>query len=201
MASAHGSAKDTWQRVDAFVRRFEEAWQNGGQPAIDDFLPKNGPERLAVLVELVHVDLERRLRAGESVRAEDYRQRYPELATFANPTLIQESPQQKPVNASLAKPPQQIGRYRVEKILGEGGFGVVYLAHDDQLSRPVAIKVPHPKLVAGPKEAEVYLTEARTVANLDHPNIVPVHDVGSTEDYPCFIVSKVIEGSTLVSVN
>src|SRR5271165_6129522 len=78
-----------------------------------------------------------------------------------------------------AKPPQRIGRYRIEKVLGKGGFGLVYLAHDDQLQRLVAIKVPHRKLVDRPEDAEAYLTEARTVANLDHPNIVPVHDVGS----------------------
>src|ERR1700674_5218097 len=93
--------------------------------------------------------------------------------------------------------PQCIGRYRVEKILGQGGFGIVFLAHDDQLQRLVAIKVPHRHRVSTAEDAEAYLTEARTVANLDHPNIVPVHDVGSTEDCPCFIVSKFIEGSTL----
>jgi len=91
----------------------------------------------------------------------------------------------------------EIGRYRVEKILGEGAFGRVYLAHDDQLHRPVAIKVPHRQLVARSGHAEAYLAEARVVANLDHPNIVPVYDVGSSEDCPCFIVSKFIEGSTL----
>src|ERR1700684_3650840 len=93
--------------------------------------------------------------------------------------------------------PQRIGRYRVERILGEGGFGRVYLAHDEQLQRLVAIKVPHRKLVDRPEAAEAYLTEARTVANLDHPNIVPVHDVGSTDEFPCYVVSKYIEGSTL----
>src|SRR5262249_27624213 len=82
---------------------------------------------------------------------------------------------------------------------GEGGFGLVYLAHDDQLQRPVAIKVPHRHLVSDPKDAEPYLSEARTVASLDHPNIVPVYDVGSTEEWPCFVVSKFIEGSTLTS--
>ena len=79
--------------------------------------------------------------------------------------------------------PKQIGRYRVEKMLGKGGFGLVYLAHDDQLQRLVAIKVPHAKLVAQTTDAEAYLTEARTVAGLDHPHIVPVFDVGST---PCW---------------
>src|SRR5712691_6350384 len=90
-----------------------------------------------------------------------------------------------------------IGRYRVERLLGQGGFGQVYLAHDEKLNRPVAIKVPHRKLVARPEDAEAYLTEAQNVANLDHPHIVPVHDVGSTADCPCFIVSKFIAGSTL----
>jgi len=93
--------------------------------------------------------------------------------------------------------PQRIGRYRVERILGQGGFGIVYLAHDGQLQRLVAIKVPHRRLVDRPETAEAYLTEARTVANLDHPNIVPVYDVGSTEDCPFFIVSKYIDGSNL----
>src|SRR5215469_12122233 len=81
--------------------------------------------------------------------------------------------------------PQHVGRYRVERILGQGGFCLVYLAHDDQLQRPVAVKVPHRRLVSGLEDAQAYLTEARTVANLDHPNIVPVHDVGSTDHFPC----------------
>jgi serine/threonine protein kinase len=93
--------------------------------------------------------------------------------------------------------PQHIGRYRVERLLGEGGFGRVYLAHDDQLDRPVAVKVPHRRLVSRPEDAEAYLAEARTVAALDHPHIVPVFDVGGTADHPCFFVSKYIEGRTL----
>src|SRR5271169_3879206 len=98
-----------------------------------------------------------------------------------------------------AQLPERIGRYRIERVLGKGGFGLVYLAQDDQLSRPVAIKVPHRKLVDRPEAAEAYLIEARTVANLDHPNIVPVHDVGSTDEFPCFIVSKYIDGADLAT--
>ena len=93
--------------------------------------------------------------------------------------------------------PQHIGRYRIEHVLGKGGFGLVYLAHDEQLQRLVAIKVPHRKLVDRPEAAEAYMTEARTVANLDHTNIVPVFDVGSTENCPCYIVSKYIDGTDL----
>ncbi len=93
--------------------------------------------------------------------------------------------------------PTRIGRYRIEKVLGEGGFGKVYLANDEQLQRLVAIKVPHAKLVARMVDAEAYLTEARVVASLDHPQIVPVYDVGSLPEYPCFVVSKYIDGVDL----
>src|SRR5262249_51987756 len=95
--------------------------------------------------------------------------------------------------------PERISRYVVMRVLGKGGFGVVYLAQDEQLRRLVAIKVPHRRLVARPEDAVPYLAEARTVAELDHPNIVPVFDVGSTDEHSCFIVSKHIEGCTLAT--
>ena len=93
--------------------------------------------------------------------------------------------------------PDRIGRYRIERELGKGGFGLVYLAHDDQLERLVAIKVPHRKLVEKAGVADIYLTEARTVAKLDHPHIVPVYDVGQTEQFPCYVVSKFVDGCDL----
>ena len=91
----------------------------------------------------------------------------------------------------------RIGRYRIERELGKGGYGLVYLAWDEQLERQVAIKVPHSKLVEDTRAADSYLTEARTVARLDHPHIVPVYDVGQTEQFPCYVVSKFVDGCDL----
>jgi serine/threonine protein kinase len=85
----------------------------------------------------------------------------------------------------------------MDRLLGEGGFGRVYLGHDDQLARSVAIKVPHRRRVSGPEDVASYLAEARALASLDHPHIVPVHDVGHTPDGLCFVVSKFIDGSDL----
>jgi serine/threonine protein kinase/formylglycine-generating enzyme required for sulfatase activity len=96
--------------------------------------------------------------------------------------------------------PERIGRFRIEKVLGEGGFGRVYLAHDDQLDRRVAIKVPRRERLSGANDAEAYLAEARVVASLDHPNIVPVFDVGTTSDGLCYVVSKLIEGTDLAEL-
>jgi serine/threonine protein kinase len=93
--------------------------------------------------------------------------------------------------------PTKIGRYTILRSLGKGGFGEVFLAFDDDLDRPVAIKVPRPERIAQLEDIEAYLNEARIVASLDHPHIVPVYDVGRTDDGLCFVVSKFIEGSDL----
>jgi Protein kinase domain len=93
--------------------------------------------------------------------------------------------------------PERIGRYTVEGILGEGHFGVVYRARDEELRRIVAIKVPKRELIATEADVEAYLAEARIVAGLDHPAIVPVYDVGRGADGLCYVVSKYIPGSNL----
>ena len=102
-----------------------------------------------------------------------------------------------PRNPSHFSHPTKIGRYTILGRLGKGGFGEVFLAFDDDLDRPVAIKVPRPERVSRPEDIEAYLNEARIVASLDHPHIVPVYDVGRTDDGLCFVVSKFIEGSDL----
>ncbi len=93
---------------------------------------------------------------------------------------------------------QRIGRYRILRVLGEGAFGRVMLAFDEELERQVAIKVPKPERFQSAEDAELYLAEARTVARLDHPHIVPVYDdMGRSEDDSVYVVSKFIEGSDL----
>jgi tRNA A-37 threonylcarbamoyl transferase component Bud32 len=93
--------------------------------------------------------------------------------------------------------PKRIGRYITDGILGEGHFGVVYRARDEELRRIVAIKVPKRERIATEADVEAYLAEARTVAGLDHPAIVPVYDVGRGADGLCYVVSKYIPGSNL----
>ncbi|MEX0613687.1 MAG: protein kinase [Pirellulales bacterium] len=98
---------------------------------------------------------------------------------------------------SAVQRPLWISRYSVERLLGAGGFGKVYLAHDTQLNRRVAIKVPHKQMICRPEDVQIILDEARNVASLDHAHIVPVYDVGSTEHVPCYVVSKYVEGTDL----
>ena len=97
----------------------------------------------------------------------------------------------------LADDPVQIGRFRVIRPLGKGSFGSVFLARDDRLERDVAIKVPNTERTLEAESLGAYLREAKIVASLEHPNIVPVYDAGRTEEGLCYIVSKFVKGSDL----
>src|SRR5262245_43227966 len=69
-----------WATCEELIKSFEEAWQRGETPQIKDYLRAEGPERVLLLRELAHVDLELRLGRGEPARVEDYLQAHPELA-------------------------------------------------------------------------------------------------------------------------
>jgi tetratricopeptide (TPR) repeat protein len=81
------SAGDDWRERECILRRFEDAWRRGERPDLDSFLPAGGEGRHAVLVELVHTDLEMRLAAGEAVTLGRYLARFPELAGDAGQLL------------------------------------------------------------------------------------------------------------------
>ena len=92
--------------------------------------------------------------------------------------------------------PAMFGRYRVESLLGRGAMGEVYRAHDTQLDRPVALKLSHFPRNTVLELRERLLQEARAAANLSHPNICRVYDVGQI-DGTRFIAMELIEGRPL----
>ena len=92
--------------------------------------------------------------------------------------------------------PPQFGRYRLVKQLGKGGMGAVYLAHDAQLDRNVALKVPHFGARAERQARERFFREARAAATLHHPGLCPVHDVGEIDGIP-YVTMAYIEGRPL----
>ncbi|MDE3173841.1 MAG: serine/threonine protein kinase, partial [Gemmatimonadota bacterium] len=88
------------------------------------------------------------------------------------------------------------GRYSIERELGRGGMGVVYLAHEVHLDRPVAIKLLPPERAADPALRERFLREARLAAKLSHPNIIPIHAVDEAGEF-VFYVMAYVDGETL----
>jgi serine/threonine protein kinase len=91
--------------------------------------------------------------------------------------------------------PERIGRYRVERKLGEGGMGVVYAAHDDQLDRPLAIKM----LVGAGRDEQRrkrLVREARAAAKVRHPNVCQLYEIGEESDEP-YLAMELLDGTSL----
>ena len=100
-------------------------------------------------------------------------------------------------STSSAPIPQAIGKYRVVRVLGEGSFGIVFLAWDGDTQSEVAIKVPHADRLARFDGSEVYLAEARVQCKLDHPHIVPLYEATRTDEGIVYLVFKFIKGGSL----
>jgi serine/threonine protein kinase/tetratricopeptide (TPR) repeat protein len=94
---------------------------------------------------------------------------------------------------------QSVGHYRVLEALGSGAMGVVYKAHDERLGRHVALKFLPRHLDARPEAKRRFLLEARAAAQLDHPNICAVHEIGETPAGQLFIAMPLYNGETLLS--
>jgi serine/threonine protein kinase len=132
-----------------------------------------------------------------------------EKFTLAAVTTVGDSPEATLDDQVIASPggappgsnpklPRQIGRFQIRERLGAGAFGTVYRAFDPQLEREVALKVPHPSTLEKPGILKRFLHEARSAAQLRHPHIVPVHELGQANGQH-YIVAAFIKGQTLAA--
>jgi serine/threonine protein kinase/formylglycine-generating enzyme required for sulfatase activity len=197
-------------RLHIVCTEFENEWRAGRQPKIEDYIGKlPESERPRALRELLQLDLAYGQKNNEKPSLEAYRDRFRQHAYIIDAVFAEAANKLRDRTAKESETgprdsqsatsglPTHLGKYRVLAEIGRGGFGIVYKAYDDQLQREVAIKVPTPERAAQPGYAEEYRAEARLLARLDHPHIVPVHDLDQTDNGVPFAVYKFIDGSDL----
>jgi serine/threonine-protein kinase len=102
--------------------------------------------------------------------------------------------------ARFSMEPRRLANFVLLEPIGHGGMAVVYRAHQDRLERTVAIKVLSENLAASPEFMERFRREARTAANLHHPNVITVHDFGEDERGVPYLVLEYIAGPTLADL-
>ena len=93
-------------------------------------------------------------------------------------------------------PGKTFANYRVESLLGRGGMGVVYLAHDPSLERPVALKLIAPEMVQDEEFRARFLREPKLAASLDHPNVIPIYEAGE-HDGQLYLAMRYVKGTDL----
>ena len=98
--------------------------------------------------------------------------------------------------ASRCAPGDELAGYRIESLLGRGGMGVVYRAHDLALDRNVALKLLAPELAEDVRFRERFLRESRLAASLDHPAIIPIYDAGEVGGQ-LYIAMRLVDGTDL----
>ncbi len=218
---------DLWNRqplvhevFDGLCDRFEDAIVAQQSPQIEDWhsLVPNA-SRHDVLVELLRMETYHLQRLGIDPDWEDYQRRFPVMAKEIEELEREHDEMLRNQNHHFRKSltsnqmnasdlsgtfisehtigDLRNGRYRLERKLGHGAYGAVYLAQDKDLKRQVAVKVPNREALEKLVDVESYLHEAQHVAALDHPYIAPVYDVGRTIDGSIYVVSKFIDGCSL----
>jgi WD40 repeat protein/tRNA A-37 threonylcarbamoyl transferase component Bud32 len=199
--------RDLW--VEEVRRDQADRWRSGNRPLIDEYL-QSCPELCdndEDLLVLIVGELLLRRQFGENPAMEEYQRRFPQLATQIGVQYQmdqlwsngQTEARPRLGEASSRLPEHQkrrLGKYELEAPVGFGAFGVVYKAHDCELDRTVAIKVPRAMHLTAKVEVERFVREAKAVAQLRHPGIVSVYDTGQSDETP-FLVTEFVEGTTL----
>ena len=161
---------------------YDEALTAGGPPPPPDATtPPELAERL------------RRAQACVLRLRRDRRQADPPAPPHASPFLSAEG-----LAFDAAGGLTRLGRFEIVRELGRGGCGVVYLARDPLLGREVALKVPRLEAMVTPELRRRFLREARLAADIDHPNVVAVHEAGEVGPF-CYLVSAYCPGKTLAA--
>ena len=193
------------ERIDDRCAEFEHRWQANEPRTIESVLSEETAaateaEREVLLAELVVLEIDYRRRRGDKPTKQEYLDRFPDHEQAIQDALHDDD---KPSGAFA---PPTVGRLselfpalEIIELLGAGGMGAVYKVRQQGLDRIVALKILPEEFAHDVKFALRFTREARTLAKLNHPNIVSVFEFGKVEDTHYFLM-EFVDGSTLRDV-
>ena len=187
------------ERIDDLCADFERQWRTNETPSIESVLARDvSPvERDVLLAELIVLDIDYRRRRGETPTEREYVDRFPENAKAISDALKESGKRaaafEPPTIARLA---ELFPALQIIEFIGAGGMGAVYKARQEGLDRVVALKILPEEFGHDVKFALRFTREARTLARLNHPNIVSVYEFGNVEETYYFLM-EYVDGSNL----
>ncbi len=190
------------ERIDDLCAEFEQKWQTNEPPSIESLLAGEvaSIQRDALLAELIVLEVDYRRRRGETPTEQEYLDRFPEDAIAIHDAFdVGDKPTGAFEPPSVERLAELFPSLQIIELIGAGGMGAVYKARQEGLDRVVAIKILPEEFGHDVKFALRFTREARTLAKLNHPNIVALYEFGNVADTYYFLM-EYIEGSTLRDV-
>ena len=189
---------DALKGIHCLCEDFEAAWRAGRPPRVEGLVEVwSEPARAYLLHELLALEIELRRECGDAPEPAEYHGRFPENAATVSAAFstLDTVTMSAPGRVCVAPHPQ-FGDYELIEEIARGGMGVVYKARHLRLNRVVALKMILSGQFASEAERKRFLQEAELAANLDHPNIVPIYEVGAHEGRLYFAM-KLVDGGSL----
>jgi hypothetical protein len=182
--------------ADLVLAEYDARQQCGARADADEFA-RRFPQHADELRRVVAHPSDMAVESDKLRTQETWKDRHEETEGTSTPDL------RTPVPGGLARDavalPEWFGRYRILRELGRGAMGAVYLAHDSQLDRQVALKVPQFTAEDGPEVRQRFLSEARAAATIEHPNVCPVYDVGEVNG-TLYLTMAYVQGVSLAQL-
>ncbi len=192
----------TLEHIDELCEEFERSWRSTKPQTIESVLEQNvsAMERDLLLAELVSLEVDYRRRRGEIPKEQEYLNRFPEDAKIIKDALEEGNrPTGEFEPPSVDQLSELFPSLKIIELIGVGGMGAVYKAHQVGLDRVVALKILPEEFGHDVKFALRFTREARTLAKLNHPNIVSVYEFGNVGQTYYFLM-EYVDGSTLRDV-
>ncbi|WP_286178167.1 serine/threonine protein kinase [Rhodopirellula sp. JC639] len=190
------------ERIDDRCADFERLWQSDRPPTIESVLSDNVPdeEQELLLAELVVLEIDYRRRRGDRPTKQEYLDRFPDHVGAIDDALDEDDKPNAPfAPPTVARLSELFPTLEIIELLGAGGMGAVYKARQEGLDRLVALKILPEEFAHDVKFALRFTREARTLAKLNHPNIVSVFEFGKVQDTFYFLM-EFVDGPTLRDV-